>query len=186
MKITDGEKLILLMLSEIYDALKIRGEIEPDFIRSAIFSDKMWSIHWKYSGIPFENEETPEIVKEVLDILDMWSTIEYSYRELSEDDKKYLEKEAEPFGKDPKFIGFDGNNETEYMSTASFIVNKLERFEEFAGRDFNSHCPLVEAYRRMLRVFDESRDNLSFGPLSAKQLANILKEKIHPENRNKA
>ena len=76
MKVTDGEKLILLMLSELYDSLKVQGEIEPDFIRSAIFSDKMWSIPWKYSGIPFEHEETPELVKEVLNILDMWSFIE--------------------------------------------------------------------------------------------------------------
>src|SRR5690554_3422385 len=98
MKIMDGEKLILLMLSELYDSLKVEGEIEPDFIRSAIFSDKMWSIPWKYSGIPFDSEETPQVVKEVLDILDMWSFIEYSYGELSDADKEFLEKEASPFG----------------------------------------------------------------------------------------
>jgi len=186
MKITDGEKLILLMLSELYDALKVRGEIEPDFIRSAIFSDKIWSIPWKYSGIPFENQETPEIVKEVLDILDMWSFIEYSYGELSEKDKEYVEKEASPFGKNPKFSGFDGNNETEYMSTASFLVNKLDRFEEFKGRDFNSHCPLVDAYKRMLIVFERMRHDLTHDPLSAEQLVEILKEQVYPENRQKA
>lgn len=184
MKVTDGEKLILLMLSELYDALKVRGEIEPDFIRSAIFSDKMWSIPWKYSGIPFEHEDTPEVVKEVLDILDMWSFIEYSYSELSDSDKEFLEKEASPFGKDPKFIGFDGNNESEYMSTASFIVNKLDRFEEFKGRNFNSHCPLVDAYRRMFSVFEGMRSNLTFSsPLNADQLVKLLKEKVHPKNR---
>lgn len=186
MKITDGEKLILLMLSELYDALKVQGEIEPDFIRSAIFSNKMWSIPWKYSGIPFESEETPEIVKKVLDILDMWNLIEYSYQELSEDGKKSLEKEAELFGKDPKFLGFDGNSETDYMSTASFIVNKLERFEEFKDRDFNSHYPLVDAYSRMLVVFEEIRKDWSFGSLTERQLVNILKEITHPGSRNKA
>ena len=107
MKITDGEKLILLMLSDLYDTLEIDGEIEPDFIRSAIFNNKTWSIPWKYSGIPFEDQETPEIVKEVLDILDMWSFIEYSYAELNDNDKEYVEKEAAPFGKEPKFRGFD-------------------------------------------------------------------------------
>jgi uncharacterized protein len=184
MKVTDGEKLILLMLSELYDSLKVQGEIEPDFIRSAIFSDKMWSIPWKYSGIPFEHEETPEIVKEVLDILDMWSFIEYSYGELTGSDKEFLEIEASPFGKDPKFMGFDGNNESEYMSTASFIVNKLDRFEEFKGRNFNSHCQSVDAYKRMFSVFKDARSNQTFGgPLNVNQLAHLLKEQVHPSNR---
>jgi uncharacterized protein YfbU (UPF0304 family) len=183
MKITDGEKLILLMLSELYDKLGVDGEIEPDFIRSAIFSDKSWSIPWKYSGIPFENQETPEIVKEVLDILDMWSFIEYSYGELSEEDKAYVEKEAAPFGKDPRFRGFDGNNETDYMGTASFVVNQLNRFEEFKGRNFNSHCPSVDGYHRMLSVFEGIKSNIYVESLNAEQLVRILKEKIHPENR---
>lgn len=65
MKVTDGEKLILLMLSELYDKVGVEGEIEPDFIRSAIFNDKTWSIPWKYPGIPFEQQETPQVVNEV-------------------------------------------------------------------------------------------------------------------------
>ena len=129
MKITDGEKLILLMLSELYDKLGVEGEVEPDFIRSAIFSNNTWSIPWKYVGIPFEEQDTPEVVKEVLDILDMWSMIERSYEILSNESKEFVEKEASPFGKDPKFPGFDGNNETEYMGTASFLVNDLDGFE---------------------------------------------------------
>lgn len=186
MRISDGEKLILLMLSELYDQLKIDGEIEPDFIRSAIFSNNIWAIPWKYSGIPFEDQEDPEIVKEVLDILDMWSFIEYSYGQLSEDDKAYLENEAAPFGKDPKFPGFDGNNESSYMGIASFIVNDLDRFEEFKGRNFNSHCPSLDGHERMFSVFKEIRKNMNFGPLSVDELARILKERIHPSRRENA
>ena len=98
MKITDGEKLILLMLSELYDSLKIQGEIDLYFIKSTIFNDKIWSMPQKCSGIPFEHQETPEIVKEVLDILDMWNFIEYSYYELSNKDKDLLEKKCLTFG----------------------------------------------------------------------------------------
>lgn len=183
MKITDGEKLILLMLSELYDKLGVRGEIEPDFIRSAIFSDNLWSIPWKYSGIPFEEQETPDVVKEVLDILDMWSFIEHSYTELSEEDKANLEVQAAPFGRNPKFLGFDGNNESSYMGVASFIVNDLDRFVDFKGRDFNSHCLSLESYRRMLPVFEKKRRDLDFNLLSVSDLASILLERVHPENR---
>jgi len=40
-KLSDGEKLILLMLSEIYEKTGIEGEIEPEFIQSAIFGDHL-------------------------------------------------------------------------------------------------------------------------------------------------
>jgi hypothetical protein len=63
--------------------------------------------------------------------------------------KKLIETEVGPCAKDPKFFGFDGNNEGEYMSIASFLVEKLRRFESFKGRSFNSHVPVVERYRRM-------------------------------------
>lgn len=183
MKITDGEKLILLMLSELYEELEVNGEIEPQFIREAIFSNNLWALPWKYSGIPFEEQEDPEVVKKVLDILDMWSFIEYSYEQLSDEGKLELEKAAAPFGKDPRFPGFDGNHESEYMGTASFIVNELNRFEEFKGRDFNSHCPSIDGHNRMFSVFKRIRENLNFGPLTVEDLAAILKERIHPSRR---
>ncbi|EGQ8961968.1 YfbU family protein [Vibrio parahaemolyticus] len=183
MKVTDGEKLILLMLSEIYDKLELEGEVEPDFIRSAIFSDNTWSIPWKYSGIPFESQETPQIVKEVLNILDMWSFIERSYASLTDENKAYVEREASPFGRDPKFSGFDGNNETDYMGAASFLVNDLDRFAEFKGRDFNSHCPSVDGYQRMMNVYKPIMKANGYQLLTAVELVQILLERIHPSMR---
>ena len=183
MNITDGEKLILMMLSELYEQLDIEGEIDPEFIKSAIFSQNLWGIPWKYSGIPFESQETPPLVKEVLDILDMWSFIEYAYQELSETEKEQLEKDASPFGKNPKFSGFDGNNESEYMNVASFLINDLDRFQEFKGRSMNAHMPTLETHHRMLSVFEEIRSNLMSGPMPLAQLTAVLLEKIHPEHR---
>lgn len=182
-KISDGEKLILLMLSELYEKMDIDGEIEPEFIKSAIFRDHLWGIPWKYSGIPFENQETPEIVKEVVDILDMWSFIEYGYQNLSDEEKAQLEIDADPFGKEPKFRGFDGNNESEYMSVASFLINDLDRFQEFKGRSMNSHMPSIETYRRMQNAFEPMRRTLISGPLKLADLTVILKEMVHTENR---
>jgi len=184
MNITDGEKLILLMLSELYEQLDIEGEINPEFIKSAIYSQNLWGIPWKYSGIPFENQESPPLVKEVVDILDMWSFIEYAYRELSDKEKEALEEDVQPFGKDPKFKGFDGNNESEHMNVASFLINDLERFQEFKGRGLNAHMPTLETHRRMLSVFESIRSTLISGPMSLEQLSAVLREKIHPEHRN--
>lgn len=183
MKVSDTERLMLLMLCDIYDRTGAQGEFDTDFIRSAVFGEKFWSIPWKYSGIPFDDQDIPEVVKDVLDILDMWSFIEHSYAKLSSEDKSRLENEAAPFGRSPKFRGFDGNNETEYMSTAAFLVNQLERFVEFKGRDFNSHMPTVEASKRMLRPYLRVRHKLANGPLGVDDLIAILKEQTHPENR---
>lgn len=183
MKITDGEKLILLMLSELYEQLNIKGEIEPEFIKSAIFSQNEWGIPWKYSGIPFEDQETPPKVREVLDILDMWSFIENSYNKLSDEDKLKLEKDAEPFGKNPRFPGFDGNNESEHMNIASFLINDLGRFQIFKDRSLNSHMPTLETSHRMLSSFESIRRTLSFEPMALSQLTMVLRERIHPDFR---
>jgi hypothetical protein len=69
------------------------------------------------------------------------------------------------------------------MGTASFLVNDLDRFEEFKGRNFNSHYPSIDSYRRMLSVFKPLLQNLNFQPLSAQNIVDILKERVHPDNR---
>lgn len=169
------------MLSELYDSVGVKGEIDPDFIRSAIFDNEEWSIPWKYPGIPFSEQSTPDIVKEVLDILEMWSTIEYSYEQLTGKEKTVLEEKAKPFGK-PKFEGFDGNNESEHMGTASFLVNKLDRFDEFKGRNFNSHSRSLNNYRRMLPTFFDVRKKADL-PFSVDNLVEVLLSKTHPDQR---
>jgi uncharacterized protein len=159
MELTDGEKLIVLMLTELYDKLGVDGEIDPEFIRSAIFDDATWSIPWKYSGIPFKEQETPSVVKEVIDILDMWSVIELSFERLPKESKTELSKQLNDHLIPPVFRGFDGNNESEHLGTAYFIINQLDRFEEFKKRDLNSHFPFIPRYRQMLSIFKElSRD----------------------------
>ena len=94
---------------------------------------------------------------------------------LDDENKVLLEKDASPFGKDLKFPGFDGNNESEYMGTASFIVNELERFEEFKGRSFNSYFPSIDGHRRMLSVFKKVRESLNFSPMSVEDLVSVHK-----------
>ena len=136
-----------------------------------------------YVGIPFDDSDDPSIVKEVLDILEMWDSIEWSYKRLSDGEKRKLEEAADPYGKEPIFCGFDGNNESSYMGTALFIVNDLARFVEFRGRDLNSHCPSIDAYKRMLVAYRNIRHSHGYEILSVDHLAAILNEMMHPSNR---
>jgi uncharacterized protein YfbU (UPF0304 family) len=183
MKLTDGEKLIILMLADLYEKLRIDGETDPDFLRSAIFNNHLWGIRWKYSGIPFEPAEDPTVVREVVDILEMWSFMEFAYAEKNEEQKRRLAELAKPFRDDPRFTGFDGNNESEYMSAALFLVNQLDRFQNFKGRDLNCHHPSLAAHRRMLAVFESLRASLAYETLSVEQLAKLLNERIDPRHR---
>lgn len=184
MNLSDGEKLILVMLSDIYKHLKIRGEVDPELVQSAIFDGNTWGLKWAYHGI-FSSEETSEdVVDEVVNILDMWSFIESSYKELSASDKARVDTEAHPFGKKPKFQGFDANGEIDHLGAARFLVEKLGRFSEFKGRDFNSHYPgTLATHRRMFKAFEPIRESAVSGQLSASQLIQILKERIHPDHR---
>jgi len=181
MKISDGERLILLMLSEISEKLEIDGDIDPKFIQSAIYNEHLWGVSWKYSGIPFENsaKDTPKEVSEVCDILDMWSIIEDSYSALSNEDKNSVKEQVGPLGDNPKFSGFDGNNECEYMSIARFLIDDLERFESFKGRGLNSHLPSIDTHNRMLNVFRPLRTNLHSRLLNAHEIVEILRQRIH-------
>lgn len=175
MQISDGEKLIILMLTEIYEKLQVDGEFDPEFIRSAIFHDETWGIPWKYSGIPFGEQGTPPLVNEVLDILDMWRLIEDSHKKLPPDGQALLMEKVHNFAVPPSFPGFDGNHEAEYVGTAHFIVDRLERFEEFKGRIPNTHSRIVDRYRKMIAELNTLRKTKNeYGLLSVDDIAKLL------------
>ena len=71
------------------------------------------------------------------------------------------------------------------MSIAGFLINELDRFTSFAGRDLNSHWPALETYRRMLQVFVPMRRTLTGRELGASEIIEVLKEETHPEHRKK-
>ena len=184
MKFTDGEKLIALMLCEVLKELRSDDIVDPDFIEDAILKDYTWSISFRYNGIPFENDELPDIVKEVMDILDMWSLIERSYERLDDEDKSILLEEVGLSETQLSFKGFDGNNEPQF-GIANFLIHKLSLFSDFSNRDINAHLPTIDMHRRMLVVFNRIKpeNGLIDDHLSMEQMSEIISEIIHPENR---
>src|SRR6266496_1488550 len=179
-----AEKLIVSMLCELYKGLKTRTELDPEFIKDALLGGHNWGLRWRYSGIFEKHRDTEDTVSETVDILDMWSFLEHGYENLSDQDKERVKKEAHPFGDRVHFRGFDGNNETSHYGIARFLVEKLDRFSAFEGRDLNSHFPSTDTYRRMLPVFLPMRQTLMGGRLNPSQIIAILKEQTHPEYRD--
>lgn len=180
MKLTNPEKLILLMLSGIYDKLEL-DDVDTKLLRSAIHSENTWALDWEMPGVVgSDSEATPAAVIEVVKYLDLWSFLEDAHSVFNTLEKGRIEKEAEPFGKHVRFPGFDGNNESEYLGIARILIDDMGRFSRLKGRDLNSHIPLVPAYSRMYEAFEPMRASLgSTRTLSPDQVIAILKKMRH-------
>lgn len=167
------------MLCDIHKKLDINGEIEPEFIESVIFGGHDWGLKWKYSGLFQATEDNYQNVEEVTDILDMWAFIENAYKTFSKADKVLIKEQADPFGEHVELLGFDGNNETEHLGIAEFLINDVERFTQFKGRDLNSHMPSLDAYKRMLQVFKPMQAS-SYTGLGVPLVMELLKVRLYP------
>ena len=176
-RINDGEKLILMMLCNLYKHQEVDSDI-PEFVSKTIHGGHYWALEQEYSGLFHGHVDSPRVVSEVFDVLDMWSFIERGYAKLSEKDKKRVESEAAPLGNDVTFRGFDGNNESDHYSVALFLINDMGRFNCFKDRDLNSHFPSINDYRRMLAVFEPMRKTLVGRALSASQIINLQKARM--------
>jgi uncharacterized protein len=165
MKLTDGEKLILYMLSEIYENLGIRNGIDPKFVKSAICDGHAWGLKREYTGIFGIDEDDPAVVSEVSNILEMWLFLESSYDRLSDAAKARVATV-------PRFGGFGGNSK--HGSVASFLIQKPDRFNEFKGREMYEYTPYsLQQQRAMLAVFTPMQSSFP-GRLNADQITEIL------------
>lgn len=176
-KISDGERLMIFMLCDLFKNLKLNSEIEPEFVEKVIYGGHYWALAWKYPGIFHRHEDSKSVLYEVVEILDMWSFLEDGYAMLSKKDKDFVATEAV---KHVQFRGFDGNGESEYIGIARFMVEQLDRFAKFKGRDFDAHMPTLETYRRMLAVFGPIRRTMMGRNLKTDEIIKILKAMLHP------
>jgi uncharacterized protein len=181
MKLSNPEKLILLMLSEIYDKLGLT-DVDTNLLSSAIRTENTWALDWEMPGVVgSDGEPTPPLVIDVVNYLDMWSFLEEAHSSFDLPAKERVAAEAEPFGSHVRFPGFDGNNEGEAISIANILVNDMGRFSRFKGRNLNSHAPLMDNYRRMYNVFEPIRVSLSgTRHLTPEQVIVVLQAMRHP------
>lgn len=168
MKITDGERLIALMLADLMIHMKVEGELDPKLLKSLLINKDDWAIAHEYTSLAEGEGPSDEVVSETINILWMWGIIEHSVDQLSGNDA------AEAKGwLYSKFRGFDGNNDP-HFGVAATLINKLGRFEEFAGRDLNSHSQAsLPHYRDMFAKFQGYVDRGQASPLSMEGLRDL-------------
>jgi len=175
--LSDGEKLITTMLADVIKGLNIETETNIDLVKNVIYGGHYWALGWEMPGLFHDHIDKRSRVSFVVNVLDMWDFLEEAFEKLDDDEKARLAEAADPFGKHVRFPGFDGNNETEYMSIARFLVDDLSRFSRFKDKkhDMNSHHPTLETYGAMYRAFEPIRKTLIFGKaMSVEQMAEVL------------
>jgi uncharacterized protein YfbU (UPF0304 family) len=180
MNLSDGEKLIIVMLCDIHKALNVKSVVDPDFINSAISSGKFKELTWEMQGIFRDHEDEGKPAAEVGEILDMWSTIERAYKKLTVEEKQQVEAEAGPLGRGVRFSGFDDETEREYRDIAHFLIEEMGRFDRFQGRNLNAHMPTLDGYRRMMRVFSPMRPPVGDARLSVRQIIDLANAEKYP------
>lgn len=171
MNLSDGEKLILTMLCNIYKALEVKGPIDADRVSASIASGRLEDLDLCLPGDQQNPWEAP--VAEVSEILDMWSAIERGYKRLSVEEKQQVEAEAGPLGRGVRFSGFDGDTESEYRNIARRFIEETGSFERFQGRQLDSSMPSLEGYRRMLRLFGPMRPSTGDCRLNVRQIIEL-------------
>ena len=154
MKLTDSERCIMLNQLEILMKLKPsagerkRYERAQDILLNGyeFFYDKACIVGELFYPI----SET--VSKKVYEIFEMFRVLHYSHKKLPQEEQAQLK------ASDIQFSGFDGNNEGDYMGFARFLVEKMDLFDEQQGAKFNSHCPMLNTYNRMLQTYKAVAD----------------------------
>lgn len=146
-KLTPKERAMFIYLLKI---LKNQGDEEYDY--DNMIKALQYGFEYHYSDVfdcIYDEELSADGCREVLDILEMYRGITYSYINLKRENKLAKLKDE-----DIRFKGFDGNNEIKQMSYTRYFIVDLDRFseiQEFAqGNDYNSHWQMLPTYQARL------------------------------------
>jgi hypothetical protein len=169
MKLSDGERLIVVMLAEVMEELKLDGETDPKLVKTLAINNDDWAIAHKYPMMFNSEGRDDEVVKETIDILWMWGIVEHSLEQLTGADA--ADAATWPWA---KFNGFDGNHDPHY-GVAHTLIHDLGEFQDFADRGLNSHSQSsLPRYRSMYEKFEGYINASAASPLSKAALEDLL------------
>lgn len=169
-KLEDKDRALFIYLFKI---LKNQGDDEYDYDNMIKALQYGFCLHYKdVFDCLFDEELSEEECKEVLDILEMYRGITYSYINLKNQDK-----EGELTDEMISFPGFDGNNETKQLSYVHYFLDDLGRYEEikkYSNGYYDSHYPKLGEYRRKYKRWQEFTNKYKMTEMEILDILNIL------------
>lgn len=168
MKLSPAEKLILTMLADIQLALKADFTIDSLAVRDAIAYNQLWVLDF-LNDSDEKYEQTPDVVIETSRILEMWSNIESSIKNMNESERRKLIRDVGI--ENCRFGGFYPNR-SEHHTISLFLIRRLRRFSDFSDRKMSSSDSFsIDRYRNMIRTLDK---NKFIFPLNGEDLKSVL------------
>lgn len=169
MIMSDGERLIAVMLADLMLGLEIKGTFDATTLKQHVINNDLWTFNIEHGGM-FSGDTGPtkSEVDETVDILKMFGFIKHSLDKLPFDDR--VELEGNVF---LKFNGFDANNDVHYH-IAKTLINDLGRFQEFKEVPLDSHSEgSLANYRRILPVYKHVLQEAAGSAFTADHLKTI-------------
>jgi uncharacterized protein YfbU (UPF0304 family) len=153
-------RLEKLILSNQYEILKrVDPESEKHYqvileaLRSGYESDFYHLIG------TFDESTSDETMVEVRDILEMFRALDPAPRT------------GAPSAPAARFVGFGGNEESAHMAYAAFLMDDRGLWRESKRDDYNTHCPVLPEYRRMLERWRAARDKFNLTADEMREIA---------------
>jgi len=175
MKLTRVERWIL---SNQYQILELLDSNEEKYYKMArTILEKGYEIHYEEISQHVYEEKyilSEDACSEIIYILDMFATMKRTVEMI--DDKTGIDIYL------TQFSGFDGNNEPTERAYANFFCHEQSspRFTELDfPADLNSHSPTIDAYRRMLIEWENSKDKYE---LTKEDIIRITSARHYPKN----
>lgn len=147
MKMTDVERTILIRLHEVLMALKPKEakehEVAIQILREGYHEDLYEQCGACYLSEPFPEKDQ----KFVYDVLDLYTSMNRSFRALPKGERRKVDKER------LRFPGFDATDEAASMAFANFVIKKQGRWSDLDHKgEYKSEAPMLPRYERMLAV----------------------------------
>lgn len=137
---------------ELINQLLILEKLYPDeadyYAKNRKALEYGFELHYSWLTENLSDGLTEDECKEILDIMDMYRSITFSWSRLNPDKE---------IPNNLKFRGFDGNNEPSLRSYVQYFIMELGRFEELkygqSFPSFNSHTRMLERYKSKLNIW---------------------------------
>lgn len=169
-EMTEKDRALFIYLFKI---LMNQGDNEYDYDNMIKALQYGFVYHYKDAfSCLFDEELSIDDCREVLDILEMYRGIIYSYNKLKKEGKQGTITDEMV-----RFKGFDGNNETKQMSYATYFIVDLDRYseiQELSQNYYNSHWQMLPQYRSMLKRWEDFKKLENRYMMNEKQILELL------------